>query len=285
MMAKVQEAPTKRCIVSPGTTNSASPLDYAIDQQSRITLPAVRLAVERGNGVLAYQPVVQAGRHERPAFYEGLIRIIDETGRIVPLRDFMPVAETTELGRRIDCLSLSLGLKTLQDEPGLRLSINMSARSIGYPDWIATLRNGLAANPCVAERLILEITESSAMEMPDDVHHFMREVQGYGISMALDDFGAGYTSFRYLRDFCFDMIKIDGRFIRDIAGQPDNQVLARALQSIAHHFDMFTIAESVETAEDAAFLIDMGIDCMQGYYFGAPTIVPPWRPPPTMAQR
>ena len=261
--------------------NSGSPLDYAIDHQSRVTLPAVRLAVERGNGCLAFQPVVQAGQTNRPAFYEGLIRIIDETGRLVPLKDFMPIAETTELGRRIDVLSLTLGLKTLSEDSSLRLSINMSARSIGYPEWIQTLRNGIAADPCVAERLILEITESSAMEMPEVVKQFMYEVQGHGVSLALDDFGAGYTSFRYLRDFCFDMIKIDGQFIRNISHHSDNQVLARALQSIAHHFDMFTVAESVETADDAAFLIEMGVDCMQGYYFGAPTIAPPWKSPPS----
>ena len=262
-----------------------SPLDFAIDQQSRLTLPAVRAAVERGRGVLAYQPVVQAGRTERPAFYEGLIRIIDETGRIVPLKDFMPVAETTELGRQIDVLSLTLGLQALTEEPSLRLSINMSARSIGYPEWIRTLRYGLSSDARLAERLILEVTESSAMEMPQEVLQFMREVQGFGVSLALDDFGAGYTSFRYLREFSFDMIKIDGQFIRNIAQYPDNQVLARALQSIAHHFDMFTVAESVETAEDAAFLIEMGVDCMQGYYFGAPTIAPPWKSPPSQATR
>ena len=272
--------------MSAGTLQpTASPLDYAIDQQSRITLPAVRIAVEKGNGVLAYQPVVQAERTGRAAFHEGLIRIIDDAGRMVPLKDFMPVAETTELGRRIDCLSLSLGLTALMEDPGLRLSINMSARSIGYPDWIQTLRSGLAEDPHVAERLILEITESSAMEMPEAVQQFMREVQGHGVSLALDDFGAGYTSFRYLRDFCFDMVKIDGQFIRNIANHPDNQVLTRALQSIAQHFDMFTVAESVETADDAAYLIDLGVDCLQGFYFGAPTITPPWKSPHSMAKR
>ena len=81
------------------------------------------------------------------------------------------------------------------------------------------------------------------------------------------------------------MIKIDGQFIREISEHPDNQVLTRALQSIAHHFDMFTVAESVETADDAAFLIDMGVDCLQGYYFGAPTIAPPWKSPPSQAHR
>ncbi|MEF9602996.1 EAL domain-containing protein [Paracoccus sp. PXZ] len=262
-----------------------SPLDFAVDQQSRVTMATVRRAVTRGDAVLAYQPVVQADRTDHAAFHEGLIRIIDETGRIVPLRDFLPLAETTELGRQIDCLSLSLGLKSLAEEPSLRLSVNMSARSIGYPAWLRTLRDGIAGDVSIAERLILEITESSAMGMPELVGQFMQELQAQGVSFALDDFGAGYTSFRYLRDFCFDMIKIDGQFVRDIAMQRDNQVLARALQSIAHHFDMFTVAESVETADDAAFLIDMGIDCLQGYYFGAPTIVPPWKSPNSAARR
>lgn len=265
--------------------SKGSPLDYAINRQERLTLPAVNAAVAKGNGVLAFQPIVQAENTGRPAFYEGLIRIIDDSGRIVPLRDFMPLAETTELGREIDCLSLSLGLQALMENPVLRLSINMSARSIGYPQWIKILRNVVSDDARVGERLILEITESSAMDMPDQVNAFIREVQQYGISLALDDFGAGYTSFRYLRDFCFDMIKIDGQFIREISKHRDNQVLTRALMSIAHHFDMFTVAEQVETADDASFLIEHGIDCMQGYYFGAPTIAPPWRTPPSVAVR
>ncbi|MBB1490697.1 MULTISPECIES: EAL domain-containing protein [unclassified Paracoccus (in: a-proteobacteria)] len=263
----------------------ASPLDFAVDHQSRLTMATVRRAVERGDAVLAFQPIVQASRTDQPAFHEGLIRIIDETGRIVPLRDFMPLAELGELGRQIDCLSLALGLRSLSEEPGLRLSINMSARSIGYPDWLRVLRQGIAQNSTVAERLILEITESSAMGLPDQVRQFMRELQQAGVCFALDDFGAGYTSFRYLRDFSFDLIKIDGQFIREIAEHPDNQVLTRALMSIAAHFDMFTVAEQVETADDAAFLIGLGIDCLQGFYFGAPTISPPWRAPNAAAQR
>ncbi|AGT07625.1 EAL domain-containing protein [Paracoccus aminophilus] len=263
----------------------SSPLDFAIEQQARLTLETVQTSIENKNAVLAYQPVVQSDRPNRVAFYEGLIRVMDQTGRFIPLRDFMPHVESTELGRQIDCIALDMGLKTLAEEPGVRLSINMSARSIGYPDWIRTLRDGLSQDPRIAERLILEITESSAMDMPSMVNRFMSELQDHGVSFALDDFGAGYTSFRYLREFSFDMIKIDGRFIREISETADNQVLTQALQTIAHHFDMFTVAESVETAEDAAYLIDMGIDCMQGFYFGAPTIVPPWRSPQSTARR
>lgn len=254
-----------------------SPLDYVIERQNTLTMSTVRAAVERGRGLLAYQPIVQARQSRITAYYEGLIRIIDESGRLIPLKNFMPKAETIELGRQIDCLSLALGLKALAKEPRLRLAVNMSARSISYPEWGHILRSEIGADAQIGERLILEITESSAMEMPQQVNEFMREVQCYGVSFALDDFGAGQTSFRYLRDFCFDMIKIDGQFIRKITKTPDNQALTRALQSIAVHFDMFTIAESVETADEAAFLIDMEIDCLQGYYFGAPTISPPWK--------
>ena len=272
-------------IPSEEVLGNGSPLDYVIRQQNRVTLSSVRNAVERGNGFLAFQPIVQSREPQRTAYYEGLIRIADETGRLVPLKDFMPYAETTELGRQIDCLSLSLGLQALEEQPSLRLAVNMSARSIGYPEWDRILSEGVRRNPQTSERLILEITESSAMEFPEKVNHFMQDIQGYGVSLALDDFGAGYTSFRYLRDFCFDMVKIDGQFIRGIAKQPDNQVLTRALQSIALHFDMFTIAESVETPEDAAFLIELGVDCLQGFYFGGPTIAPPWKERATKGRR
>lgn len=254
-----------------------SPLDAAMDERAQETVEMVRQALDERRGLLAYQPVVQARLPARPAFYEGLIRILDREGRVLPARDFMPQVETTETGRRIDCLALELGLHALAREPGLRLSINMSARSIGYPAWLATLERGLRLDPTVAERLILEITESSAMVMPDLVTVFMADMQARGICFALDDFGAGYTAFRYLKDFYFDIIKIDGQFIRNIAQNPDNQVLTQALVSIARHFDMFTVAEAVETAEDARYLVSIGVDCLQGYFFGVPTTEAPWK--------
>lgn len=254
-----------------------SPLDAAMDERAQETIEMVRQALDERRGLLAYQPVVQARLPSRPAFYEGLIRILDREGRVLPARDFISQVETTETGRRIDCLALELGLFALAKEPGLRLSINMSARSIGYPAWLATLERGLRLDPTVAERLILEITESSAIVMPDLVTAFMADMQSRGICFALDDFGAGYTAFRYLKDFYFDIIKIDGQFIRNIAHNPDNQVLTQALVSIARQFDMFTVAESVETAEDARYLVDIGVDCLQGYFFGVPTTEAPWK--------
>ncbi len=256
-----------------------SPFDAATEARVQETIAMVCLALDERRAVLAYQPVVQARLPGRAAFFEGFMRILDRDGRIIPARDFIPAVEATEVGRRIDCLALDLGLKALAQEPGLRLSVNMSARSIGYAAWLATLERGLRLDPTVAERLILEITESSAIVMPDLVSVFMSEMQGRGICFALDDFGAGYTAFRYLKDFYFDILKIDGQFIRNIARDPDNQVLAQALVSIGRHFDMVTVAESVETAEDARWLVEIGVDCLQGYFFGVPSTELPWHSP------
>ncbi len=262
-----------------GADATTSPLAFAVAERDRATITMVRDALDQRNVMLAYQPVIQTRRPDRPAFYEGLIRVLDETGRVIPARDFIETVETSELGRRIDCAALSLGLNALQQDPTLRLSINMSARSIAYPDWSRTLRHGLKGDPTLGERLILEITESSAMLIPDTVAVFMADLQGQGISFALDDFGAGYTAFRYFKDFYFDILKIDGQFIRNIHADADNQVITGAMLSIARHFEMFAVAEMVETAPDAEYLTRIGMDCLQGYYFGAPTTMAPCKIP------
>jgi len=256
--------------------SARDPLSYAVAARDRSAIDMVNAAVHHKQVVLAYQAVVPARNQSKPAFYEGLIRVLDETGRIIPAKDFIDAIETTETGRVIDCLALEKGLHILAKYPFVRLSLNMSARSIGYSRWMRTLKRGLGKDPTIGERLILEITESSAMLVPELVMGFMADLQSKGISFALDDFGAGYTSFRYLRDFYFDILKIDGQFIRGISQDPDNQVLTTALATIAEQFDMLTVAESVETPQDAAYLTAMGIDCLQGYYYGAPTVRPPW---------
>lgn len=254
----------------------SNPLDLAIQSRDRDTIAMVKEAVANDRVMLAYQPVVQTIDTQKPAFYEGLIRVLDPTGRVIPARDFIEAVESSELGRKLDCIALELGLQALMRHDDLRLSINMSAKSIGYAPWMRVLRSRMAQDETVAERLILEITESSAMIMPDVVTAFMNELQTLGICFALDDFGAGHTAFRYFREFYFDLVKIDGAFIRGIARDPDNQVLTAALVSLAKHFDMFTVAEFVETPEDARYLAEIGIDCMQGHYFGAATLNPPW---------
>lgn len=255
----------------------SNPLAFAVNDRDRNVMAMVKTALDHEQAMLAFQPVVQSAAPDRVAFYEGLIRVRDHTGRVIPAKDFMNSVEDTEIGRRIDCLALELGLRELALEPSLRLSINMSARSVGYQPWNAVLEAGLQRDPTVAERLILEITESSAIAMPELVMSFMDGLQARGVSFALDDFGAGFTSFRYLRDFFFDILKIDGQFVHGVHADPDNQVLLQALVTIGQHFEMFTVAEFVQDAADVAYLQSIGIDCLQGYLFGVPTISPAWR--------
>ena len=180
----------------------------------------------------------------------------------------------TELGRQLDCLALDLGLRLLAERPEIRLSINMSARSIGYRDWGTTLERHLGADDTLGERLMLEIGESSAMAVPELVLDFMDQMQPHGIAFALDNFGTGPTILRHLRDFLFDAVKIDGEFIRGIHANLDNHALVRTLIAIAREFDMLVIAEHVEEQADAEFLIAARVDCLQGYLYGAPKLIP-----------
>lgn len=254
----------------------SSPLAFAVSENDRQTISMVGDALRAGRLRLAYQPVVLSADTNRTGFYEGLMRVLDVSGRIIPARDFMSAVEQHEIGREIDCAALSMGLTTLARNPHVRLSVNMSARSIGYPRWTSILRSMLRSHPRIGERLILEITESSAMLVPEIVVAFMDEWQGAGVAFALDDFGAGFTAIRYFKDFAFDILKIDGQFIRGIHDDADNQVVTAALLAIGKQFDMLTVAESVETLADAEFLRAMGVDCLQGYFFGTPTVTPLW---------
>ncbi len=253
-----------------------TPLSYAVSARDRSVVDMVNQAVRHKQVLLAYQAVVPARQQDKPAFYEALIRVLDATGRVIPAKDFITQIEVTETGRIIDCLALEKGLRTLINYPDLRLAINMSARSIGYARWMRTLKKGLGDDPTIGERLILEITESSAMLVPELVTGFMKDLQARGISFALDDFGAGYTSFRFLKEFYFDILKIDGQFVRGIATFFFFFFFFFFLAGFGQQFDMVTVAESVEKPEDAAYLAALGIDCLQGYYFGAPTVRPPW---------
>jgi EAL domain-containing protein (putative c-di-GMP-specific phosphodiesterase class I) len=268
--------PSLAAQVEPGLE---SPLSAAIAARDAEALAMVRRAIDTRSVLLAFQPVLPmkdgvAAQH--PAFHEALLRILDPSGRIIPARDFVAAAEMDETGRLLDCIALQAGIAALRRTPDLCLSVNMSARSIGYPRWTETLRRGLNSDPTLGARLVLEITESSALLMPEIVRSFMQGVQRRGVTFALDDFGGGYTSFRVLRDFCFDMVKLDGQFIRDIDTASDTQVMTGALIALARNLDMYSIAPKIETAGEAAVLASLGVDFVQGFHFGPPVTTPDW---------
>lgn len=252
------------------------PLSAAVVRRDRSVLDVVAEAVKHDQTLLAFQPIMQAMPPHEVAFYEGYIRVLDSTGRVIPAREFMHVVADTEIGRELDCLALQHGLRALAKSPQIRLSVNMSARAIGYSRWNKVLERFLKKDNTLGERLVLEITEASAMDTPELVIDFMDRMQKHGIAFALDNFGAGATAIGHFRDFLFDAVKIDGQFIRGLSSNYDNQAVTRALVGIAKQFDLLVVAESVETEQDAAMLVSMGVDCLQGFLYGAPMVTPPW---------
>ena len=253
-----------------------TPLGIAVSVRDGDVLGEVKRALDAGRVALAWQPIVSAQDAQTVMLYEGLIRVIEENGRIIPAAEFMGVVAQHELGRRIDCAALKMGLHALARHPQLRVSINMSARSLGYPAWMRILREGLAQRRDIGPRLVLEVSEESAILVPELVSAFMDEMQLCGLAFALDDFGAGLSSFRSLRDFSCEILKIDGQFIRNIHQDPSNQALVRSVIAVGRQFEMMTIAEAVETREEAEWLRAAGVSCLQGYGIGAPSLKPNW---------
>ncbi|MBS1302087.1 EAL domain-containing protein [Loktanella sp. SALINAS62] len=231
----------------------------------------VAAALDAGRAQLAFQPIVSADASRRICFYEGLIRLLDDFGRVLPAASFMPQVSNTDIGRRIDTLALKLALNLLAENAHIRLSINVSARSLADWRWRSTMSDALAQRDNLGDRLILEISEQSAMNLHEVVKRFMLEMQPRGVCFALDGFGGGLTSFLHLRDFYFDLAKIHKTFTQDLSGRPDNQVLVEALTTVARQFEMFVVAEGVESDQDAVILSRIGVDCLQGYHTGRPS--------------
>jgi EAL domain-containing protein (putative c-di-GMP-specific phosphodiesterase class I) len=257
--------------------DTASPLDAAISAQDRETLALVASALRERRMRLAFQPVVYAADPTIVGFFEGYIRLLNLRDQVIPARDFMGAVEQQELGREIDCAALQMGLMAMQRNPQIRVSVNMSARSVGYRPWVAVLRKALREVPRLGYNLILEINEASALQVPDVLKPFMAEMREHGIVFALDDFGAGMTSLRLLRELKFEIAKIDGVLVREVDKLPDQQIMARAAIAVAQEMGMYIVAEEVETDGEANWLREAGVGCMQGYLFGAPTVTPDFR--------
>ena len=251
------------------------PNQHIPERPDLVIAEQVKQAVRDNRIVLAYQPIVTS-RDGVPAFYEGLVRMLDEEDKPVPAGAFVPIVEQMGLMRQVDRRVLDLGIAALKDNPEISLSINVSGMTAVDPVWLRQLREQLEARPDVASRLILEITETVAIDDIADSSRFVRSVNELGCRVALDDFGAGYTSFRHLRALNVDLVKIDGSFVRDLPTNPDNQLFVKTLISLAKGIGLKTVAEWVETEEEAELLRSEGVDYLQGWHYGKPEIDNPW---------
>ena len=195
--------------------------------------------------VTAFEPVIHAGSRE-PAFYECLVRMRQDNGQFLLAPDIVPVAEKLGLIRLVDHRVLELVVSELATCPNVQLSLNISPDTTMDPDWWASIESMMRANPGVGERLIVEITETVAIQDLDDVRGFVTRLKNFGSRIAIDDFGAGYTSFRNLRKLGVDIVKIDGAFVQNIAHSADDRAFVQSMIDLARRLGIKTVAEWVQ---------------------------------------
>jgi diguanylate cyclase (GGDEF)-like protein len=224
--------------------------------------------------VVAFEPVVRADTRA-PAFYESLVRMRHDDGLILA-PDIVPVAEKLGLIRLVDHRVLELVLAELATSPQVELSLNISPDTTTDPDWWSSIESCLRANPVIAQRLIVEITETVAIRDLEDVRGFVTRLKNHGCRIAIDDFGAGYTSFRNLRKLGVDIVKIDGAFVQNVAGSSDDRAFVQTLIDLARRLELKTVAEWVQDAEAANLLRDWGCDYIQGRFIGLASDARPW---------
>jgi EAL domain-containing protein (putative c-di-GMP-specific phosphodiesterase class I) len=224
---------------------------------------------------LAYEAVASA-TDRGPAFYECLMRIRRIDGSLVAANDIVPVAERLGLVRLLDFRVLELVVDEMIAAPTLQASLNVSPASTTDPDWWAGLGSLLRNHAGVAERLIVEITESAAIHDVDETRGFVARVKDLGCRIAIDDFGAGYTSFRNLRKLGVDIVKIDGAFVQHIMQSEDDRAFVRTLIDLARRLKLKTVAEWVQDEEAAQALQAWGCDYLQGALVGLASTERPW---------
>lgn len=248
------------------------------DAQRRVNIRVtdeIVTALNERRIVMAYEPVVTAASRQT-AFHECLVRMQQEDGQYSLSPDIVPVAEKLGLIRLVDHRVLELVVAELAAAPHVQLSLNISPDTTMDPDWWASIESLMRANPGVAERLIVEITETVAIQDIDDVRGFVTRLKNFGSRIAIDDFGAGYTSFRNLRKLGVDIVKIDGAFVQNIVRSSDDRAFVQTLIDLAHRLDIKTVAEWVQDEESAALLRGWGCDYIQGRLTGLATLTRPW---------
>jgi diguanylate cyclase (GGDEF)-like protein len=225
--------------------------------------------------VFAYQPIVGA-KSRKPEHYECLLRLKRDDGSIAAAGEFIPAAETLGLVRLVDRRALEMAVAQLYAHEDVKLSINVSGTTACDQSWLQSFINYVRENREVAERMTVELTETAALHGFEENSRFVTRLRDMGCRVAIDDFGAGYTSFRNLHNLHVDMVKIDGDYVKNLSTSPDNQLFVRTLVDLAKNFRLETVAEWVSSEEDANLLLELGVDYFQGYYFGQPTVSPEW---------
>jgi diguanylate cyclase (GGDEF)-like protein len=225
---------------------------------------------------LAFQPIFNS-KTGKVEHHEALLRMIDDNGDVVAAGHLVPIAERLGLIRLIDRAVTQMAIATLHSYPEANLAINISGTTATDRRWYREMLDTIRANANVAHRLTVEITETVALSDLDATRELVEELHEAGCSVAIDDFGAGYTSFKNLRDLPVEVIKIDGTFCRNLAVSTENLYFVKSLVDLVHAFGRKVVAEWVATEEDAKLLASIGVDYLQGNHLGAASLTPPWK--------
>jgi EAL domain-containing protein (putative c-di-GMP-specific phosphodiesterase class I) len=215
------------------------------------------------------QPIVNA-QDATIVRWECLSRLIHEDGRIAQPAEFIPSAERAGLVSALDLDTLELALGALGRETNIKLAVNVSAATIADQGSRRAYKDRLASSSDLATRLTIEITETIAIQDLDIAARFGYSAKASGARLALDDFGEGHTSFQSLRALPLDEVKIDGLYIEGIDARAESRAFVVAIDRLARDLGMETVAERVETAAEATILRDIGVDGLQGYFYGRP---------------
>lgn len=251
--------------------------------QELITASYIKEALDSGPSrfELFAQAIVPLQQESDQIGYEILIRMRDANNQLIPPDSFLPTAERYQLMAEIDAYVLDTFLKTVTRSPQhleqLHIAhVNLAGSSLSNPDFQTRVKEIVATYGFPWQKLGLEVTETSAVGNFNLAKNFIRWLQDNQISLALDDFGTGMSSFEYLKSLPFDVVKIDGSFVKDMHTDPSDQAVIRYIQEIATLRNQETIAEYVETQQDVEALKAIGITYGQGYHLGKPKPLIEW---------
>jgi diguanylate cyclase (GGDEF)-like protein/PAS domain S-box-containing protein len=233
----------------------------------------MREALDGDGFVLHAQPIIDLGSGAA-THQELLLRLRDSDGSLISPGKFIPVAEAFGLMGAIDrwVVRAAIEVAAAQQAAGddVRLEVNLSAQSLADPTFPETVEDELRRHGVDPSRLIFEVTETAAIGNFNQAREFIERLRALGCAFALDDFGAGYGSFRYLKHLPFDLLKIDGDFIRDLPRSPRDQMIVRALVQAAQGLGKHTVAEFVSDDETVELLRAWGVDYGQGFHLAEP---------------
>ncbi|MGZ5209147.1 MAG: EAL domain-containing protein, partial [Sulfuricurvum sp.] len=228
----------------------------------------LRNAIDDNRVIPFYQPIVNAKTLEIEK-YEALIRIIEEDGTVIPPIQFLEISKKVRLYHQLTTIMLDKVVEELPHHPQIQCSINLSIEDINDPFMNTYIVDKIKHCP-YSDRIIFEILESEGIKNYETINNFICQVKKYGVKIAIDDFGAGYSNFVYITKLDIDYIKIDGSIIRDIDTNTTSQIITKTIIDFATQLNIETVAEFIHSESVFDYLKHLPLNHLQGYYFGEP---------------